>query len=200
MFRLIVNILSTYFLSQIAFLEAVQKYSESELVSLLKQRSQQVYSYLYDNYAGALYSTIVGIVSDTELANDVLQEVFVKIWRQIDSYDAKKGRLFTWMLNIARNASIDTIRSKGFQNSRANRELTENVYESAGSVETKTDTIGLRKIVAQLKEDWRVLVELSYFQGYTQDEIAGILQIPLGTVKTRMRSALQQLSKQLKEK
>lgn len=159
-----------------------------------------MYSYLYDNYAGALYSTIVGIVSDTELANDVLQEVFVKIWRQIDSYDAKKGRLFTWMLNIARNASIDTIRSKGFQNSRANRELTENVYENAGSVETKTDTIGLRKIVAQLKEEWRVLVELSYFQGYTQDEIAGILQIPLGTVKTRMRSALQQLSKQLKEK
>ena len=80
-----------------------------------------MYSYLYDNYAGALYSTIVGIVSDTELANDVLQEVFVKIWRQIDSYDAKKGRLFTWMLNIARNASIDTIRSKGFQNSRANK-------------------------------------------------------------------------------
>jgi len=181
-------------------LEAVQKYSESELVPLLKQRSQQVYSYLYDNYAGALYSTIVGIVSDTELANDVLQEVFIKIWRQIDSYDAGRGRLFTWMLNIARNASIDTIRSNGFQNSRANRELTENVYESAGSVETKTDTIGLRKIVAQLKEEWRVLVELSYFQGYTQDEIAGILQIPLGTVKTRMRSALQQLSKQLKEK
>ncbi|WP_457819724.1 RNA polymerase sigma factor, partial [Staphylococcus aureus] len=86
--------------------------------------------------AGALYSTIVGIVSDTELANDVLQEVFIKIWRQIDSYDAGRGRLFTWMLNIARNASIDTIRSKGFQNSRANRELTENVYESAGSVET----------------------------------------------------------------
>ncbi|MFX5714197.1 sigma factor, partial [Acinetobacter baumannii] len=86
---------------------------------------------------------------DTELANDVLQEVFIKIWRQIDSYDAGRGRLFTWMLNIARNASIDTIRSKGFQNSRANRELTENVYESAGSVETKTDTIGLRKIVAQ---------------------------------------------------
>jgi RNA polymerase sigma-70 factor (ECF subfamily) len=104
------------------------------------------------------------------------------------------------MLNIARNASIDTVRSKGFQNSRANSELTENVYESAGSVETKTDTIGLRKVVAQLKDEWRVLVELSYFQGYTQDEIAGMLQIPLGTVKTRMRSALQQLSKQLKEK
>lgn len=181
-------------------MEAVQKYSESELVMLLKQRSQPVYSYLYDNYAGALYNTIVGIVTDTELANDVLQEVFIKIWRQIDSYDTGRGRLFTWMLNIARNASIDTVRSKGFQNSRANQELTDHVADTAGSVETKTDTIGLRKIVAQLKQEWRVLVELSYFQGYTQDEIAGMLQIPLGTVKTRMRSAIQQLSKQLKEK
>jgi RNA polymerase sigma-70 factor (ECF subfamily) len=137
-------------------------------------------------------------VNDEELANDVLQEVFVKIWKQIDSYDSSKGRLFTWMLNIARNASIDMVRSKGFQNSQQNRELTEEVYSAGGSSETRTDQIGLRKLVYNLKEEYRVLVELSYFQGYTQDEIAKMLKMPLGTVKTRLRTALIQLREIIK--
>jgi RNA polymerase sigma factor (sigma-70 family) len=88
-------------------LEVVKKYDEPELVLLLKQRSQHSFSYLYDNYSGALHSIILNIVNEEELANDVLQEVFVKIWKQIETYDSSKGRLFTWMLNIARNASID---------------------------------------------------------------------------------------------
>ncbi len=148
---------------------------------------------MYDHYSGSLYSVIVSIVPDRELANDLLQEVFVKIWRQIESYDNAKGRLFTWMLNVARNASIDAVRSKNFQQSQQNRELTENVYDEAGSMQTNTDKIGLRKIVHKLKDDYRVLVELSYFEGYTQDEISKMLKIPLGTVKTRLRSALIQL-------
>ena len=136
---------------------------------------------------------ILSIISDRELANDVLQEVFVKIWRQIETYDATKGRLFTWMMNITRNASIDTLRSKGYQNNQQNRELTDTVYESVGSVSTNTDKIGLRKLVYTLKPDYKVLVELAYFQGYTQDEISKLLDIPLGTVKTRLRAALIQL-------
>lgn len=179
-------------------MEVVKKYSEPELVQLLQQRSRHVFSYLYDNYSGALLSVIQNIVSEEELANDVLQEVFVKIWKQIESYDSSKGRLFTWMLNIARNASIDMVRSKGFQNSRQNRELTEDVYSAGGTSETKTDQIGLRKVVYSLKEEYRVLVELSYFQGYTQDEIAKMLNIPLGTVKTRLRTALIQLREIIK--
>ena len=179
-------------------MEVVKKYSEPELVQLLQQRSRHVFSYLYDNYSGALLSVIQNIVSEEELANDVLQEVFVKIWKQIESYDSSKGRLFTWMLNIARNASIDMVRSKGFQNSRQNRELTEDVYSAGGTSETKTDQIGLRKVVYSLKEEYQVLVELSYFQGYTQDEIAKMLNIPLGTVKTRLRTALIQLREIIK--
>lgn len=174
-------------------MEVVKKYDETELVSLLRQRSQQVFSYLYDNYAGALHSIILNIVGEEELANDVLQEVFVKIWKQIDSYDSGKGRLFTWMLNIARNASIDTVRSKSYQNSRQNRELTEDVYAAGGSSELKTELIGLRKVVHGMKDDYKNLIELAYFQGYTQDEISKMLAIPLGTVKTRLRSALSQL-------
>ena len=180
-------------------MEVVKKYNESELVLLLKQRQQSAFSYLYDNYSGALLSVIVGVVSDTELANDVLQEVYIKIWRQIESYDATKGRLFTWMLNVARNASIDTVRSKGFQNSQQNRELTEAVYEAGGTTQILTDQMGLRKVVHQLKDEYKVLVELAYFQGFTQDEISKMLNIPLGTIKTRLRTALSQLRTVIKQ-
>ena len=116
----------------------------------------------------------------------------------MNSYDTTKGRLFTWMLNVARNASIDAVRSKNYQQTQQNRELTENMYETGGSTQTNTDKIGLRKIVNKLKEEYRVLVELSYFEGFTQDEIAKMLNIPLGTVKTRLRTALVQLKQVIK--
>jgi len=175
------------------------KYTEPELVTLLKKRLQSAFNYLYDNYSGALYGVILSIVQDKELANDVLQEVFIKIWRQIDQYDAEKGRLFTWMINISRNASIDTLRSKNYHNQKQNRELTENVYSAAGTINMETDRIGLRKLIRGLKEEHRVLVELAYFEGYTQDEISKLLKIPLGTVKTRLRTALVQLRDLLKK-
>lgn len=173
-------------------------YQESELVLLLKQRNESAFCYLYDNYSGALYSVIISIVPDRELSNDILQEVFVKIWRQIETYDVTKGRLFTWMLNIARNASIDTLRSKNFQQRQQNKELTEHLHEAGGSTQTNTDKIGLRRIVYKLKAEHRVLVELSYFEGFTQDEISKMLNIPLGTVKTRLRTALIQLKQVIK--
>ncbi|SRR6266496_4562016 len=175
-----------------------QKYTETDLILLLRQREQSAFSYLYDNYSGALYGIILSIVPDKELANDVLQEVFVKIWKQVDSYDASKGRLFTWMMNIACNASIDMLRSKGYQKTQQNRELTEAVYEKGGSIATNINQIGLRKLVHSLKEEYKVLIELSYFQGFTQDEISKTLNMPLGTVKTRLRSALLQLRELMK--
>lgn len=174
------------------------KYTEQELVALLKERQQSAFSYLYDNYSGALFSVIHAIIPDHDMAGDVLQEVFVKIWRQTESYDATKGRLFTWMMNIARNASIDLLRSKNYQNNSQNRELTENVYEHVGSTITNIDRIGLRKLVHTLKDEQKLLVELSYFEGYTQDEISKMLNIPLGTVKTRLRAALLQLREMVK--
>ena len=191
--------LNTVELNNLLLLEAVKKYTELELVQLLKQRDQSAFGYLYDNYSGALLSVIHNIISDIDLANDVLQEVFVKIWRQIESYDETKGRLFTWMLNISRNASIDTTRSKGFQQNKQNQELSEHVYDNSGSSEIPIDQIGLRKVVHQLKEEYRILMELTYFQGYTQDEIAKMLDIPLGTVKTRLRNALIQLRTVIKQ-
>ncbi|MGI8952839.1 MAG: RNA polymerase sigma factor [Chitinophagaceae bacterium] len=174
-----------------------KKISEEELVKLLKQRQQTAFSYLYDNYSGALFTIILSIITNKDLASDVLQEVFIKIWRQIESYDDAKGRLFTWMMNVARNASIDTLRSKSYQNTQQNRELTETVY-AATTTNTDIDKIGLHKIVHMLKEEYKVLVELSYFQGFTQEEIAKLLNMPLGTVKTRLRTALIQLRQLVK--
>ena len=164
-------------------------------MNLLKNRDNRAFDYLYNNYSGALYSIVLQILKDNELANDVLQEVFVNIWRKIEIYDPSRGRLFTWMLNIARNASIDTLRSKGYQNTRKNQSIPDNVdLERPGqSTQLNVDNIGLRKMLEKLRDEYRVLIELAYFKGYTHEEIAEIENIPLGTVKTRIRNALIQL-------
>jgi RNA polymerase sigma-70 factor (ECF subfamily) len=172
---------------------SVNKYSEEELVGLLKERREEGFAYLYEHYSGALFAIINGIVSDQELAADVLQEVFVNIFRRIEMYDTERSRLYTWMLNIARNAAIDMVRSKGFRQMNQNREITDPVYESSGSVTQQIDHIGIRKMLTNLKDDLKQVMELAYFSGYTQEEISDILKIPLGTVKTRIRAALKQL-------
>ena len=167
---------------------------------MLKSKDQQAFGYLYDHYSGALYSIILQILADTQLSSDVLQEVFINIWRKIDMYDPSRGRLFTWMLNIARNASIDTLRSKSYQNTQKNQSLQEyvDIDRSVSSTQLSVDNIGLRKVLEKLKKEYRVLVELAYFKGYTHEEIAELEKIPLGTVKTRIRHALIQLRDHLK--
>lgn len=175
-------------------------YNEQELVLSLKAKDQQSFSYLYDNYSGALYSIVLQVVPDKELANDVLQEVFINIWRKIESYDATKGRLFTWMLNVARNLAIDMVRSKAYQNSQKNQGMPEtDFFDKDGSTtQLSVDNIGLKKVVNKLKTEHRVLIDLAYFKGYTHEEIAELESLPLGTVKTRIRSALIQLREYLK--
>lgn len=169
--------------------------TEEELIALLKTRDRQAYSYLYDNYGGALYGIIMKILNKEEAAKDVLQEVFVKIWQHIESYDASKGRLYTWMLNIARNAAIDVFRSAGFNKDKKISTLENSVYTDTSALSTaiRTDHMGLKKLVEGLKEEHRRIIELAYFNGYTQEEIAQALNMPLGTVKTRARAALAQL-------
>lgn len=174
-------------------MQAAPKYEEAELIALLKDRTETGFSYLYEHYSGALYQAISVLISDKELAADVLQEVFVNIFKRIDSYDPTRSRLYTWMLNVARNAAIDMLRSKGFRQTQQNREVNDAVYEQTGTTQMAIDQIGLRKMVGQLKTEVRQVVELAYFGGYTQEEISDLLQVPLGTVKTRVRSGLKQL-------
>ena len=177
----------------------IKKYTEEELVSLLQQNDEQAFSYLYDNYAAALNGVIFRLVEDKELTEDILQEVFVKIWNNFTSYDPAKGRLFTWMINIARNFTIDTLRSKGYKKGQkiSGDENTVNYLTDSTAGADRFDTLGLRKQLLLLKTEQRSILELAYFSGYTQEEIAKELGIPLGTVKTRMRNAIIELRKLL---
>ncbi|RAJ79366.1 RNA polymerase sigma-70 factor (ECF subfamily) [Chitinophaga dinghuensis] len=139
----------------------------------------------------------MSIVIDATVSGDVLQEVFMKIWKQIDHYDVSRGRLFTWMHNIARSTAIDMVRSKAWQHSRTNKSLTDNDIQLPDKAQQQQEDLGLRKMVKVLKPEYRAVVELSYFEGYKQEEIAKIVGIPLGTVKTRLRAALLQLRKEI---
>lgn len=173
------------------------KHSEEELVILLQNKDQKAFSYLYDNYAGALNGVIYRMVENRELAEDILQEAFIKIWNNFSNYDHLKGRLFTWMLNITRNLTIDTLRSKGYkkQTKISSDENSVSNYTDDSKVAERFDSMGLRKQLVNLKPEQRSIIDLAYFNGYTQDEISKELGIPLGTVKTRMRTAILELRK-----
>ncbi len=177
------------------------KMEEDELVKGLKAKSISAFEYLYDQYKNAIYGVIYKVVNDEEIANDLLQEIFMKIWKNIQSYDSKKGRLYTWMLNVARNRSIDFLRSKEFNKSRQTNSMDDSVYavESSNSTTMQVDHIGLEKFLDELKPEYRAIIDLAYFKGHTQEEIAEILEIPLGTVKTRSRAAIQKLRKMMKD-
>lgn len=168
------------------------KYSEEELVRLLKGKDTEAFSVLYDNYSSSLYGVIFRIVEIEENAQDILQDAFVKIWKRIDSYNSSKGRLFTWMLNIARNTAIDELRSVQFKQGKQNRTIEDsvNTINATDSATSKVDQIGLKETVAKLKPEYKLIIDLLYFKGYTQEEVSKELDMPLGTVKTRTRAAL----------
>lgn len=174
-----------------------EKISEDDLVALLRKEPATGISMLYDNYSSALFGIILRIIEEQEIAEDLLQEVFVKIWKNIQSYDKSKGRLFTWMLNIARNTAIDKLRSKDYRQSEKVQSIDNSVHSigKAHSTSNNTDTIGLKNFVEQLKPEHQLIIDMLYFKGYTQAEAAEELNIPLGTVKTRVKAAIVQLKK-----
>ena len=168
---------------------------ESTLLAALKARDRNAFSYLYDNYSDALFGVINRVVQSEEIAGDVLQEAFVKIWKNIDSYTREKGALFTWMLNICRNSAIDETRSKSYKKETQNQTLEDyvNAIDSQEQVQSRVDHIGLRQVLEKLKPEHRLLIDKVYFEGYTHEEASKELNIPLGTVKTRIRAAILQL-------
>lgn len=175
--------------------------SESVLIDKLAQRDQQAFQWLYDQYSPALYGVVLRIVRDDDQAADLLQDIFVKIWKNLDAYDASKGRLFTWMLNIARNTAIDSLRSRKTQPFAAIRTDEENVHivdRQHNTEQPNPDHIGIKEVVNQLRPERKQLIDLVYFGGYTHEEAAEELNLPLGTVKTRVRAALQELKQLFK--
>lgn len=181
----------------IIFLPDTIKYNEEELIALLKGGDESAFAYLYDNYSAALYGIIYRIINNNQLAEDILQEAFVKIWNNFSSYDASKGRLFTWMVNIARNLSIDTTRGKSYKQQmkiQSNENAVTNASNRVNENE-RFDLLGVRQQLTALKEDQKQIIDLAYFQGFTQNEISQKLGIPLGTVKTKIRTAILELKK-----
>jgi RNA polymerase sigma factor (sigma-70 family) len=168
-------------------------------VNRLQGRDRAALDYLYDHYSGALYGVVFRVIQKEDIAEEVLQDVFLKIWDKIDRYDPAKGKLFTWMLNIARNQAIDKTRSKEISKEQKTRTI-ENVVsriEAREPIEQRVEDIGVKDIIKSLPDEQQFVVDYLYFKGYSQSELADEFNIPLGTVKTRLRLAMQSLRETL---
>ena len=167
--------------------------TDENIIALLRQNDRNGIALLYDKYHAALFGVVLRVVHSRELAEEVLQDTFTKVWKNFDRYDASKGKLFTWLLSVARNTAIDQTRLSSF--SQKNQNLDEHVstLERQMNGSLNTDTIGVRQITEKLPKEYRDIIDLIYFKGYTQQETSDSLGVPLGTVKTRLRTAVNQL-------
>ncbi|WP_421763923.1 RNA polymerase sigma factor [Ekhidna sp.] len=176
-----------------------QQIDQDQLVARIKARNADAFSYLYDNYSAAIYGSISRIVNDEDVAEEVLQDSFMKFWDKIDQYDSSKGRFFTWMVNISRNLAIDKLRSKEMKKVGK----TDNIETYVSGIERErlnhmqVDAIGLKETLTSLRDEEKFILEMVYFKGYTQSEISDEFDIPLGTVKTRLRMGLKNMRKVL---
>ena len=174
--------------------------TQEDILPLILKKDDKAFTTLYNMYSKSLYSVITNLIREQEEAEDVLQEVFVKIWKNIESYNESKGRFYTWILNIARNTAIDKLRSKSFNNSQKNLSADNFVHllDDSNKLTNRIDTIGIQEFVKKLKPKCIQLIELLFFQGYTQQEASDELEIPLGTVKTQNRNCINDLRNYLK--
>ncbi|MBX2828332.1 MAG: sigma-70 family RNA polymerase sigma factor [Flavobacteriaceae bacterium] len=165
------------------------------LIEAMQQGNEKAFSSIYQMYSGAINGVIYTILKDRNLTEEVLQDVFVKVWNNSQSYTIGKGRFYTWLLNIARNAAIDKTRSKDFKNSGKNLTTDNFVDILAGhdNLSRRMDALGIKKFVEALKPICVKIIDLLYFKGFTQAEAAEELDSPLGTIKTRARNCIGEL-------
>jgi len=165
------------------------------LVEKFKQKDEKAFESLYAMYSESMHGVIFNIVRNNDVAEEIMQDVFIKAWHKSDTYSSKKGRFFTWILNIARNAAIDKTRSKNFKNSKQNLDATffVDILETSDNLDNKTDAIGIAGYVNKLAKKCIEVIELLYFKGYTQTEASETLDMPIGTIKTRNRNCIKEL-------
>lgn len=176
--------------------KAVMKASDINLSLGIQQQDQKALAFLYDKYGDVLYGIAHKIVHSEDLAQDIVQEAFIKIWKNGPNYDPKKGTIFTWALNITRNLAIDKTRSAAFKKRQHVLEIGTKIDNTtAFSVENRPEHIGLKSQVNELDPKYKEVIDLIYFRGYTQSEVKELLGIPLGTVKSRIRIGLRELRK-----
>lgn len=175
--------------------------TDVRLVEALEVRDERALETLYDRYGDYVYSVCLRMVGDVQLAEDLTQEVFLRLWRRPDHYDTSRGKFITWLLSVARNRAIDERRSRGrrFRHESPPSESTEELLGAIPASESRDvaivseERVVVQKALAHLPPEQKLAIQLAYFGGYTQQEIAEGLRQPLGTVKTRIRLGLQKL-------
>jgi RNA polymerase sigma factor (sigma-70 family) len=168
--------------------------TEKEIVSLLEKSDKKAISLLYDYYSDALYGVILKVITDEDTAQDVLQESFVKIWKNAKKYDSTKARLFTWLYRIAYNTAIDKVRSLKNKSGKEVQIETSSVYKITSN-ELNQDVLDIKKHLNGLDEKYQIVINALFFEGMTQQEASEELDIPLGTIKSRLKIGLRELRK-----
>ncbi len=174
---------------------------DEELMQRLVCRDLRAFRALFDRYGNLVYSAALRVVRDAQIAEDMVQEIFLRIWRKPDSYVAQRGRFVTWLTSVTRNRAVDEIRSRGrrFRYETASPEEQErelpapDTNDPALTAELADQRRLILAALAQIPQEQRQIIELAYFGGFTQQEIAQRLSQPLGTVKTRIRLGMQKL-------
>ena len=168
-----------------------------EIIDLLKRRDESGLSKLYDRYAPVLFGVIIRIVQDKGLGEEILQQTFLKIWNNIESFNPEKGSLYSWMAVIARRSALDEVRLKGFIN---RKNVDYGVDMSALNHSSKSplsSNLDSNTLLNKLDHKYREVLEYVYLYGYSHRDTAEILGLPLGTIKTRIKKAMDLLRSEL---
>lgn len=176
---------------------------EIELMKRIQARDDDALEELYDLYKCLLLGVILSIVKKREEAEDILQEIFVKIWEKADSFDQERGNVYSWIVRLARNKAIDHIRSKQKKQSASTPKpffsLEDDTYDPMETTMFSDRTELVKKALDEIPEKQHEVIKIAYYRGLTQSQIAGHLGIPLGTVKTRTRQGMMELKRILRE-
>jgi RNA polymerase sigma-70 factor (ECF subfamily) len=185
--------------------DKAERLADEELMPWIGRKDPEAFEVFYDRHGGAAFSLAYRILGERGAAEDCIQEAFISIWRSGGKFDAARGSVRSWTLSIVRNRAIDVLRSKAGKapkmtfdddeilESRPSGELTD---EEAMRHETATE---VRGALSQLPDEQSKVIQLAYFGGFSQSEIAGMLNVPLGTVKGRMRLGLEKIRGELAE-
>jgi RNA polymerase sigma-70 factor, ECF subfamily len=172
------------------------------LIDRLKRRDPQALAELYDLYGGLAYSLVLRVVRDQSIAEDLVQETFLRVWNRVHSIDTEKGAIGPWLLAVARNRAIDYLRSSEGRDRNVAVELDEaghaSLYREMEAGILHADQVRrVREAMDKLEPNHRTVMELAYFEGLSQSEMSAKMGQPLGTIKTWVRSALQSLREEL---
>lgn len=174
-----------------------------QLMQQIRQKDPDALEKLYDRYEQMVYSFAYRIVKDSMAAEEVMQELFMRIWKNPEQYDSAKGKLSTWMFTVTRNIAIDQLRKKNTRppQQSADAEELQQLRDTGAMTEDMVEMLlageQVREALQELSRDQQQVMDLIYYQGLTQQEVAYHVAVPLGTVKSRVRLAMKQLQKRL---